>query len=87
MNEETNRLLLQISSSLDVIVKALVLIFWLLLAAAIYGLEKIEHFASGSWWLVPIAVLVWLLAVCVFFLRDSRQFRKEPKKRHTDNSD
>ncbi len=87
MNGETNKLLLQISRSLDVIVKALVLIFWLLLAAAVYGLEKIEHFSSGSWWLIPIVFLVWLLAVLVFFVHDGRQLRKVSKKLHSNDLD
>ncbi len=69
MNGDTDKLLQQISGSLNQIVKALDLIFWLLFAVAVYGLIKTVHLPWSHWWLIPVVMAVWLLAVLVFFVR------------------
>jgi hypothetical protein len=73
------RLLLQISSSLNAIVKALLLKYWLLLGAAIYGLIKLEHITWAHWWLLPVLILIWLLGVTAFFVRDARKTKPNGK--------
>jgi hypothetical protein len=73
------RLLLQISSSLNAIVKALLLIYWLLLGSAIYGLIKLEHITWAQWWLLPVLILIWLLGVTAFLVRDARKSKAESK--------
>ncbi len=77
MSVEADKSLLRISYSLNQIVKALVLIFWLLFGAATYGLIKIEHCDLAKSWLVPMVFVIWLIAVLIFGIHDG--YRKEIK--------